>query len=230
MKHFLDSVATKYASSPIAQILANFATNAITINPSLMPLVITIVDIMATHRSSEIENKRLLETLKTIFLNLEKIEISTLKKDFLESEEFYDLCSSMLTKSIKTRHNEKRLLYVKILKGVIENPITLLKAEDYLEVISELSQTELQVANLVFKYQGAYAQEKADQSIRFSGREGWNLVENYCKENQIDSTFVLERIARTGLIKEVSGMVRYSDPQYKITQTFEDLMNFINQQ
>lgn len=149
-------------------------------------------------------------------------------KDFVKSEEFFDLLVKVLEASARTRHDEKIRLYAKILRNsTIWDYHIRYNPEDYVNVLSELSIQELNLARIIYSSQGSVPQNKDEEDITWAKRCGWDHIIESVQAD--DAKFLLKRLERTGLISEVVGTILgYHGGVYIITDTFRKMMEFLN--
>jgi hypothetical protein len=135
----------------------------------------------------------------------------------------------------KTRHNEKRILYCKILAHSvsIDNAAERSSTEDFIGFIDELSLQDLKVGMKIYEQQKNMPEtfdidSDENTELKFIVRSGWHEIRNLCKLNEVDFNIALGKLVRVGLIKETVGpYVGYTGGLYLITPTFKRLMNFI---
>lgn len=110
----------------------------------VLPWLSAPMEILISHRASEIERKRIsafAESLKRELVNLDEAKID---HDYLLTEEFYDLIVKALDHIRKTRSEKKRTLYARILRSGISSAATDTEtSEDLMNIVTELTEREV---------------------------------------------------------------------------------------
>lgn len=181
------------------------------------------------------------EFIRLLSERLEKVEEQTVRKDFFETPEGFDLLVKALDETRKTRSTNKRELYARILAGAATASLDseLSFAEESLYIVSDLSLRELETARETYRLQKDYIkryinQKGEDPRKTYTGEETeiWRMQkELVVKGMEIDEDeFVqlINRISSTGLM-----YVKYINfpgstvPTYWISPVFERLMKFV---
>lgn len=171
--------------------------------------------------------------LKLLGEHLEALDKETIRKDYFETPEGFDLLIKALDESRRTRSEEKRDLIARILVGAASETSEYERRyspEEYLYLVSNLTIQELRVARLIYK-------ERPQTRV-----EQWNTWEaEACATLGVDKTdlhMALARLNSTGLLQLVtSGRdgdgLWLSSPTYgeggyyMVTATFDRLMEFL---
>ena len=104
-----------------------------------------------------------------------------------------------------------------------------MEGENYLNTINELTINELRVAQKLYAYQGVSFPKQDQTPLEYVKEYQWKNLESFCKKQNIDQLFVLQRISNTGLIKEITGTYYgYDGGCYMITDAFRKLMSVID--
>jgi hypothetical protein len=222
------------------------AAGAVGLILPVVPAVVGAVDVALTTRAQHISQRRLNVLCQSWEQEMQAIPTTFVDKQYVESEEFFDLVFQAWESTKRTRHDEKIRLYAKLLVGAIplqsreqDSP------EDYLTVLAELSLKELQVARALYKQQRE-APAPDENELQWLSRIGAvNLAdkgENYnngCGQwkklliecplvADEDMEFVLLRLQRSGLVNEVSGAYwDYVGGAYVINNTLRKLMHYL---
>lgn len=208
---------------------------------NLIPYVGGSLVELSAGKGQQIIDERRDEFLWLLSERLEKIEEQTVKKDFFETPEGFDLLVKALDENRKTRSRDKRELYARILAGAATaSPgAESSSAEEYLYIVSDLTLRELEVARKMYDLQQDYIkrymdQEGQDPRKKYTGEEPevWHMhKEAITRDIGIDDDELMQlvnRIASTGLID-----IRYINfpgstvPTYWISPVFERLMQFV---
>lgn len=191
------------------------------------------IDLFLSPGGQNIQTRRIYDTISTLKNEMTKIEETKIDKSFLDSEDFYDLMMRTFESCSRTRHREKLVLYCKILAHSvsIENATERSSTEDYIGFINELSLKDLKVGIKIYEQQKDMPEKfdfEENTELKFVVRSGWHKIKNLCLLDEVDFSIALNKLARTGLIKEIIGTyVNYIGGLYLITPTFRKLMNFI---
>ncbi len=207
---------------------------------SLVPYVGgSLVELFAGKGQQIVEERRD-EFIRLLSNRLENVEQKTVRNDFFETREGFDLLIKALDEAQKTRSKEKHDFYARILAGAAtlsENGET--SAEEYLYLISGMTPKELKLARRFYELQTDYIskykdQEGEDPRQKYTGEETevWPMHRDILvKETGVDDSEVIQivnRIASTGLID-----IRYTPftgsvvPAYWISPIFERLIKFV---
>ncbi len=181
-----------------------------------IPYVGGSLDVIFAYKGRKIIQERLNVLLGDLKSEMEKVKETQIDKDYLESEEYFDLLITALGKATKTRRKKKIALFAKILKNavLVDKDKVHNKPEDYLSTITELTEDELLLAKTIYQYQ-------ADKPHVDGAADGYTGGK--------EEVFLLKRIERTGLISEITGgYMDYAGGDYIITETFKKIMNFID--
>jgi hypothetical protein len=145
-----------------------------------------------------------LESLKE---EMSHIKGERIDSAYLESPEFSDIVLKLMEASLRTRDREKMRLYAKFLRGAVliqDRSQTLL--EDYLATLIELTPNELEVARAIYEQQRDSELEPNESTLQWAWRKGWKDLPNQVTSvSKDDLPFVLLRIEKSGLVKELTG-------------------------
>lgn len=197
-----------------------------------IPVIGTVIDTIITTEGQKISYKRLLDFYNQLSNEVSLINDRVIDLEFVKSEEFYDLLLKMSEASMKTRNEEKRKLYSKILATACSNKEIKTDPEHFFNVIAELSVEELLVAKKLFDLKTS---EDYNRIVKENYREGSGSVKTSLvlslTELEIpkeDYEFILLRLQKVGLIKEVVGsFMGYTGGSYELTETFKKLMQVL---
>ena len=82
-----------------------------------IPIIGSVIDTILTSKGQKISYDRLMNFFHELENEIKEIDERLINLEFINSEEFYDLLVKSIDLSIKTRHDEKRKLYARILKN-----------------------------------------------------------------------------------------------------------------
>lgn len=166
----------------------------------------------------------------------------TVRKDFFENPEGFDLLVKALDESRKTRSRDKRELYARILAGAanISPEDNVSSAEEYLYLISDLTLRELDVARRIYEVQKDYIKRYQEQSGKDPRQdyadkeiEVWAAQrDTIARDTGIDREELMQlvtRISSMGLIDVKYTVFVGGSPvsYYWISPVFERLMQFV---
>jgi hypothetical protein len=231
-----NSTIVKKINDSIEIAAVNYSQNtALRAAISLLPGIGASIDLILSSGGQNIQTRRIYDTISNLEDEMAKIDETKIDKKFLDTEEFYDFMMRTFESCSKTRHNEKRILYCKILAHSvsIDNAAERSSTEDFIGFIDELSLQDLKVGMKIYEQQKNMPEtfdidSDENTELKFIVRSGWHEIRNLCKLNEVDFNIALGKLVRVGLIKETVGpYVGYTGGLYLITPTFKRLMNFI---
>lgn len=192
-------------------------------------LIIGPLDTFLSSEGQKIVQRRMISLLNCLKIEMKSIREETINKDYLESEEFYDLVFMAFEAASRTRNNNKIQWYAKILKNSFIKEKDVFLPEDYMNILKELTEDEIQVASELFRRQGKKKLEDFENQMAFAKGCGWDTFQDYLNVTHPRKyLFILSRLEKSGLIKEITGTYQdYDGGIYFITDTFRDLMEFL---
>lgn len=226
------------------------------LNPTAALLVVPL-DLLMSTRAQGIFQKRMQLLFGEIQAEVAHLREEMIDRHYVESEEYFDLFFRAIEAAVKTRHQEKIRLYAKVLRGAAvvqdrggDDP------EEYLAILAELAPRELELAKALYAKQGIEPLEGERQFQRLARIDGipvdrqtdgtdeekalvkgWIEKINhggwlpdpgeYPSVPKEDLPFVLLRLERTGLIKELEWGLGVRGGIYLITETFRKLMRYL---
>lgn len=102
------------------------------------------LDVALTNRWSQIKQRRAEELLNAITEELKGIQEKAIKKEYLESEEFYDLIYQVCNNALANRCPETRRAYAKVVKTAILNEDSTANLEDIIRQIEEFREKDIE--------------------------------------------------------------------------------------
>lgn len=191
---------------------------------NLIPYVGGSLDVLLTSKAHKLTEQRIESLLAELAQQVGTVDESKIDKDFLESEEWYDMVFRAFEKAIRTRSLEKIKLYSKILVGSLTNPDNRDHSEDFLEILSELSETEVRLARIIYDLREVHLWDRDGQGLPMPNK----FLEQCTFIDRNDLPFYMNRLEKVGLIDEQMGsFIDYEGGLYKITPTFDKLMKVI---
>lgn len=200
----------------------------------MIPKVGPLLDAFLSQPGTRSKEVRMNLLFLALYKSLHEIEQKKLNSDWIKSEEFEDMLRIAVESSLKTRSREKVLMNAMILTNLIdvENDGRF-RPEEYLNLLADLSPTEVQIILIVYK---AYTNSQDPVGVEVNDVQRaleidikHKIVEKLGIDNE-DLSFVLTRITRTGLIRELTGMYwDYHGEEYAPTNTLFRFMEYLNQ-
>lgn len=205
-------------------------------NTFLRALIVSIphiggpLDVLFQSKGQEIIQKRVMNFLEDLKEEMDFVKNEMIDKEYLDSEEFFDLILKTLESVTRTRNRKKIRLYTKILRGAvtIQNRKQFLP-EEYLITLSELTPREIEVATAIFEQQRDKLRHENENELQWAKRKGWDRLPEQCPNvPEKDLPFICLRLQKTGLIREIiGGYFDYEGGVFTVTETFRKLMNYL---
>lgn len=203
-----------------------------------IPIVGSSLDTFLSTQGQKIIQGRIEKLIENLGNELSNIREDQVKKEYITSEEFFDLIRIALEKASRTRQIEKIFLYSKILIGVIVATEKTDLAERAITLISDLSLTDIDVAKIMYEqqrgidertYEGYEGEDNENiNELKFVTDRGWKKLPELTGHSWEELTFIFSNLERVGLIREVTGTYAgYLGGVYRITHVFNELMNLI---
>jgi len=201
--------------------------------PGIGPLVDVALAIPGTKRKQQRLDLLLWSLYKGLILIEQKLSTQEIEagRSFMETEAFEDMLSAAIDSSQKTRSREKILMNAMILTNLSSaRNDGRYRPEEYINVLAELTSLELDMILIFFRSYDedtrGESENELGQATRLHAQE--KIVEELCIEPD-DLEFILKRLERTGLIKEVIGSYYgYNGGRFTATKTLFRLMEYLN--
>jgi hypothetical protein len=179
--------------------------------------------------SQTIINRKVQRALNELSRQVATIGLENIDRDFLNSEEGADLFRKTLEKCMDTSKGEKVALYVRMLLRGAADPEYRSSAEEYVNLLADLTWDEVLVAGAIYRGQRHLdiangRPEKLEPEVSTAEHLGTEL--RGLPEWRVDAC--LKRLERTGLVREAVGSYfGYTGGAYYITAYFHDLMDHL---
>jgi hypothetical protein len=199
-----------------------------------VPFIGSAMDVYFATEGQKITQKRFLKALEVLTEELKVMNESKVDKPYLETEEFTDLIVKMLEKSVKTSSEQKIRLYCKVIRGTIslDNTGHRYNAEDFLDIISELSIPDMRLASEIYKQQKdtpADIKHSLQNELDIVKKSGYDNLPSICGMNSAEFNIAMANLVRATLVQQVIGSyVGYVGDAHRITHTFRMLMALID--
>lgn len=225
-------ILPKYISEKINPAIEKYSENIILREAiSFIPFIGSPLDIFLTTKAQKTVNVRIIHLFNELKGEMSTLEEGKVDKDYINSEEFIDLFIKTIEATAKTIDKGKIKLYAKLLKGAIKfQDRKKYSPEEYLQVLSELSIRELEVAKAIYKQQGQ-ERKKDEDELKWILRRGWEKLEKECPSiPKEDFRFIFLRLRKSGLIQELQHSYFYSKKVvFVISNVFRKIMRYLEQ-
>ena len=223
----------KYISDKLKPAIEKYSENAILrASISTIPFIGSPLDVFLTTKAQKIINDRTMSLFDKLKEEMDTLEDIIVDKDYINSEEFIELFIRTIEASAKTRNKEKIKLYAKLLKGAIKfQDRKKYSPEEYLQVLSELSIKELEVAKAIYRQQ-RQERRKDENELQWALRCGWEELEKECPSiSKEDFAFILIRLQKSGLIRQMPPKYWYTLEKgvFMITDVFRKIVKYLEQ-
>jgi len=221
----------KYISDKLKPAIEKYSENALLrASISAIPFIGSPFDVFLATKAQKIVNDRIMNLFNELIAEMSTLEDRMVDKDYIDSEEFIELFTKTIETASKTRSKEKIKLYAKLLKGATKfQDRKKYSPEEYLQVLSELTMKELEVAKAIYKQQRK-EKRKDENELQWALRCGWEKLEKDCplipKE---DFQFILLRLEKSGLIRELPAGWLGEGGIFVITDVFRKIMKYLKQ-
>ena len=225
------SSTDKYISDKLNPAIEKYSENVVLRGAiTLIPFIGSPLDIFLTTKAQKIVNDRIMNLFNELIEEMSTLEDGMVDKDYIDSEEFIEVFTKTIETAAKTRSKEKIKLYAKLLKGATKfQDRKKYSPEEYLQVLSELTMKELEVAKAIYKQQRK-EKRKDENELQWALRCGWEKLEKDCplipKE---DFQFILLRLEKSGLIRELPAGWFGEGGIFGITDVFRKIMKYLEQ-
>lgn len=199
---------------------------------NVIPFVGGSLDILLSSSGQNFVIKRIETFINELNEQVSQLTNDKINKDFLTTEQGFDLIVKAFSSASRTRQQEKLKMYARIVRGTLTEGKDFAEDEPemFLRIIEELTVKEFRVARCLYKLKETKDQQGVDDGIdRGNNDADWlsNKHREFDKEELI-SIFV--RLERTGLIRELVGMyLGYMGGRYLINPLFTKFMTFIDE-
>lgn len=195
------------------------------------------IDVLIREIGSRISQQRIAETVCAIQLELDRLDAMKIDREYVISEEFYDLVIRIFYQSVKDRVYEKKVIFAKILAKslLIENKEMRENNEDFVNLLEDLSIQDLTLLKHIYDQQ-------QDMSPRTNPAEGtynelltvlssgWEKLQSINNLDAVEFQISLLKLSRSGFIKEITGSyVGYLGGTYIITPMLKKLVNLVKE-
>lgn len=194
-----------------------------------IPYIGGSLDVLLSSKGQKIVQDCVIQILDNLKIEMDCIQKSMIDKEYLESEEWFDLIVRGIEAATRTRDKEKIRLYAKVLRGAVTiQDREEFSPEEYLSILTELTPREIEVARVIYEQSQRTPNTDGLQWIR--EKKLPELSERCPSIPREDLQFILLRLQRSGLIQELVGTYfDYTGGTYIITRVFRKLMHYLGE-
>jgi|AntAceMinimDraft_9_1070365.scaffolds.fasta_scaffold122079_1 hypothetical protein len=212
MKINMDKAIEKYSE----KILLRSAISAI-------PYIGNSIDIILSSRGATIIQNRILAYIEALKNQLNDLSSENVFKDYLNSEDFFDLIVKSFDIASKTSGENKIKLLSSIVKHSIKKPSNKIN-EDLLYIIENLNEND--IVYMLFLNDNIPNPPK--EKIRVSGLKARELHKVYPDESEDVHLFNLMKLEKLGLLhRNPSVVTEMEGIPYNPTKYFEVLLQYL---
>lgn len=174
------------------------------------------IDVFISTEGQNIIQRRICDFIEQLRLELKDVKEEQVNKDFLNSEEFFDMIVAAFESASRTKEIEKINLYAKIIK----NSVVIVEADfsslEYIKIITELSLQEFLVVKQLYE----------TRRFNIFDDSSFSEFENMTRDK---FNFLLKRIERAGLIYEYRqpGGIASSSINYKFSNIIKNIFEYL---
>jgi hypothetical protein len=194
-----------------------------------IPYIGGSLDVLLSSGAQHVTERRLValfDAVKTEFASLKEGQVS---RDYLQSEEWFDLLLRAMENATRTRDADKIHLYAKLLRSATtSDEPTSIPFEDYLAVLADMSVAEVKVTLAIYEMQKEPPPPGVSE-LNWAKSQGWEQFVSSPKVVSVeDLPFVLSRLVKAGLIREIVGAyLGYAGGVYAATDVLRRLMGAV---
>ncbi len=209
-----------------------------TSNSILRALVQTIpnfgvlLDAFLAKAGTKYREKRLETFMNYLYQSLKELKFKINDVE-AQTEEFHDAIWMAIESSMNSRVKEQIIMNVMIISNIltVENEENY-RPEEYLKILSDLSPIESKIIAIFYKAYVSYEDDtfSEDNELQRANKiQAQELVSETLQISDKDELmFLLKRLERTGLIREVTGgFFDYGGGRYTASKVLIMLMNYL---
>lgn len=201
---------------------------------SNIPFIGSSIDNIFTGKASKYYSERIEIFIQCVNEEFDSMEENKVDKAFLQSSEFYDLITSLIENSVKTRHIERVKLFSKLLKSqVLSDSSSKYLSDDFTYLINELVPRDIIIISEIEIIKNDLEVQKYESE---NPKTFFDLItiksfeKNKIGYSNSEILFTLSKLNKLGLLNEyydgsVLGLTDGGD--YKTTDTFSELIKII---
>lgn len=185
-----------------------------------------VIDHIFALGAESFSQKRLRSFMDSVESELYRLDEQKIDPQFFTTEDFWDLFLFAERSAQYTHNRQKHEMLARVLVGSARVDRGTEDSQVMLRTVAELEPREIQAAQIIFEAQRELCPTYDQKSELEWAANSWATVmaklDDWVGEDQ---TYVLLRLERAGLIKEITGgYMNYVGGVYTVTPTFRRLM------
>lgn len=205
----ITEISRKYEDNILARVIVN-----------AIPYVGSSLDIALSYKWHEYQSARIESLLTKISNELSDINDNLIDKDYIQSEEFYDLVVQIANNASKSRCEETRTGYARVIKSAMTKEENTADLESLVRQISELNQKDilfLKTINLLFNS----GKEVSGNTL--------SIPLNSYRYSPLECELYLYRFENIGLLDHPRNMMTgRSMMKFTKTPLFDKIISYLN--
>lgn len=207
----LTQLSSKYANNPFVRMIVN-----------VIPYVGGSLDVLLSEKWNSYNQQRLDSLLNYLSIDLEDVK-NDINQEYLESEELYDIVIKVINESIKTRLDDKRKLFSKVIRDSLSKNKKIYITESVLSIISELNELDFV---FIKEVQGFITKKN---QIWFSAEDIYASFDNNAFDIN-EAVRVLFRFSYLGLLDyKTTSLTLREKIEFSSTPFFECIFNYLSE-
>ena len=200
-----------------------------------IPFVGGSLDILLSSSGQSFVIKRIETFINELNEQVSQLTEDKINKNFLTTEQGFDLILKAFNSASRTRQQEKLRMYARIVNGTLTEGKDFEEDEPemFLRIIEELTVKELRVARCLYELKEPKEpkdQQGADDGIDRGNNDADWMSNKYKEFDKGELISIFVRLERTGLIRELVGMyLGYMGGRYLINPLFKKFMKFMDE-
>lgn len=126
-------ISKRYEANPFLRILVN-----------AIPYAGGSIDVLLSAKWSEFHSKRVEDFITKTQTEMAELQETSVRKDLLESPEFYDLVYRIAQDVISSRFDQTRTGYARVIKSAVTGDESIISLEELVQQISDLGEMDIQ--------------------------------------------------------------------------------------
>lgn len=209
----LTLLSEKYERNPLARIIIN-----------AVPYIGGSLDVALTSKWNEYQQKRIDDFLDKLSTELEQIQEDKLDKEFINSEDFFDIVYSIVKDVTTSRLSEKRVIYAKLLKDSLEQGQDIYDLESLIKQVEDIKEKDMLFLKHIQEYTKA----------QYEDITGEKMSKHIADSKNFDTeevTRLLFRFAYLGLLNyAMNTLTLREEIKFTTTHLFSKLCGYISEQ
>lgn len=195
---------------------------------TVIPYVGSALDLLLASKGQAMIQDRIARLFDSLKEELSQVREEAVDKEYIQSEEWFDLIVNALDAATKTRDTAKIRLYAKVLRGALTARCSEASSpEEYLTVLANLTPMEVEVASAIYRMECNWP-EPSGAKLEWPSPEQWKRrFEESVSVPSDDLSMVLLRLQSSGLVRDLKGEFLGYEGVYAITATFRKVVQYL---